>query len=195
MVVILDNGHGVDTAGKRSPAWNNMQQLFEWEFTRDIVHRVHTELDELSINNVILVPESRDISLQIRVNRANAIFSKDKNSFLISIHGNAALQPNQGTGWEVWTSPGETESDIIATHLYNAAKKYLNDYKIRTDYTDGDPDKESRFYVLVRTLCPAALTENLFYDNEKDCRFMLSEIGRSAIANLHVEAIRNYLLK
>ena len=32
MKVIIDNGHGIDTKGKRSPKWADGSQLFEWEF-------------------------------------------------------------------------------------------------------------------------------------------------------------------
>lgn len=35
--ILLDNGHGYDTPGKRSPIWPDGSQLFEWEFNRDIV--------------------------------------------------------------------------------------------------------------------------------------------------------------
>ena len=33
-LVILDNGHGIDTPGKRSPIWEGNTQLFEWDFNR-----------------------------------------------------------------------------------------------------------------------------------------------------------------
>ena len=39
-MVILDNGHGKETSGKRSPIWSDGSQLFEWEFNRDIVQRI-----------------------------------------------------------------------------------------------------------------------------------------------------------
>ena len=39
-IVILDNGHGQETPGKRSPVWSDGKQLFEWEFNRDIVRRI-----------------------------------------------------------------------------------------------------------------------------------------------------------
>lgn len=38
--ILLDNGHGYDTPGKRSPIWPDGSQLFEWEFNRDIVSRI-----------------------------------------------------------------------------------------------------------------------------------------------------------
>lgn len=193
MIIILDNGHGVDTQGKRSPVWSDRTQLFEWAFTRDIVFRISKSLNKLSIKNSILVPESKDVSLAVRARRANNIYLADDKSVLISIHGNAGEQPNQGEGWEVWTSPGQTESDRLASLLFESAVNTLKGFKMRSDYADGDPDKESKFYILTKTACPAVLTENLFYDNEYDCKFMMSDEGRRMIANLHIDAITKYL--
>mgnify|MGYP000817767973 FL=1 len=36
MKILIDNGHGRATAGKRSPVWPDGKQLFEYEFNRDI---------------------------------------------------------------------------------------------------------------------------------------------------------------
>ena len=99
ITVILDNGHGYETPGKRSPKWPDGTQLFEHEFNRDIVNRVAEQLDEAGIKYVILVPEKNDISLQERVKRANKIWKNTgKKWFGISIHANAG----GGTGFEVW---------------------------------------------------------------------------------------------
>ena len=38
--IILENGHGSQTPGKRSPIWGDGSQLLEWEFNRDIVRRI-----------------------------------------------------------------------------------------------------------------------------------------------------------
>ena len=65
--------------------------------------------------------------------------------------------------------------------------------KIRKDISDGDPDKEANFYILVHVPCPAVLTENLFQDNKEDVEFLLSEKGKEAITKIHVEGIKNYL--
>jgi len=189
IVVILDNGHGCNTPGKESPVWPDGSQLHEWEFNRDVVRRIHARLISLSIPSRILIKEALDVSLKTRVSRANAIYAAHPGSFLISIHGNAG----GGQGWEAWTSRGETESDKIATLLYTHAKAMLAQFKIRTDYSDGDPDKESDFYILAKTNCPAVLTENLFYDNRKECAFMMSDFGRDLIAKMHVFAIQTYL--
>lgn len=188
-MILIDPGHGYNTAGKRSPVWSDGSQLMEWEFNRDVAHRLLSRLVSLSIPATIIVQEALDISLRTRCQRVNDLCRQYPGSFLISIHGNAG----GGKGWEIWTSKGETESDKIATIFYTEARALLKGFIIRTDYSDGDPDKESAFYILKNTICPAVLTENLFYDNEAECRFMMSDFGRELIAKLHQFAICSYL--
>lgn len=191
-IVLLDNGHGKDTAGKRSPVWSDGSQLFEWEFNRDIVRRIAERLQADGIPYRILVPEGNDISLTERAKRANE-YAKEFNgkAYVLSIHANAG----GGTGWEVYTSPGQTPSDAIATVFFEeAGREFAPDgWRMRSDYSDGDPDKEAQFYILTKTTCPAVLTENFFMDTEKDCRFIMSEDGRERIANMHVAAIKRVI--
>lgn len=191
-VIILDNGHGIETPGKRSPVWSDGSQLYEWLFNRDIVNRIAIMLSNENVKFNILVPEQSDISLKERCNRANEIYKKNGgNAVLFSIHGNAG----GGTGWECYTSAGDTQADEIATELCKQAEKEFapEGWKMRFDYTDGDPDKESQFYILKHTVCPAVLSENFFYDNEKDCRLMLSDAGRERIAKIHYLTVKEIL--
>lgn len=188
-MIILDNGHGSQTPGKRSPVWADGSQLFEWEFNRDIVRRISAMLKADGIRHEILVPEETDITLGERCRRANAINAAcGGNAVLFSIHGNAG----GGTGWECYTSVGNTKADGIATILCEEAEKEFapDGWRMRFDHTDGDPDKESQFYILKHTVCPAVLSENFFMDTEKDCRFMMSEAGRERIAKIHYNTIK-----
>lgn len=191
-IVLLDNGHGKETAGKRSPVWSDGSQLFEWEFNRDIVRRIVEKLEADGIPYRVLVPEENDISLTERARRANE-YAKEFNgkAYVLSIHANAG----GGTGWEVYTSPGQTPSDAIATVFFEeAGREFVPDgWRMRSDYSDGDPDKEASFAILTKTTCPAVLTENFFMDTEKDCRFIMSEDGRERIANMHVAAIKRVI--
>lgn len=63
ITIVLDNGHGRETPGKRSPKFEDGTQFFEWEFNRDIVNRIAAQLKDLNIPYEILVPETTDISL------------------------------------------------------------------------------------------------------------------------------------
>lgn len=186
IVILLDNGHGRNTPGKRSPKWADGVQLFEWQNNRRIVAGIAGELDKLGIKYRILVPEEWDVSLSERAARANgyARMYGVENTLLLSIHSNAGPKPNTGTGWEVHTSRGETKSDKCAGIFLRKATEILSpDFRIRGQY-------ENNFTILVKSVSPAVLTENLFHDNERDCRFLLSEEGLERIVRLHVEAIK-----
>jgi N-acetylmuramoyl-L-alanine amidase len=190
MKVILDAGHGIETPGKRSPIWDDGSQLFEYEFNRHIVQMVHDELKRYNIDSIILINDEHDMPLYERAERINLIYkNENKNAFLVSVHANAG----GGTGWEIFTTPGQTESDIVASYIFNAAHKILPEIKFRRDYSDGDADKEAQFYILRKTHCPAVLTENMFMDTEDDCKFIMSLEGRKKIALLHVNGIIDYI--
>lgn len=152
----------------------------------------------LGLDAELLVPEERDISLPERCRRVNTWcrqLGKD-NVILISIHANAAGHGDRwydATGWCAYTSRGDTRADALATCLYQAAQASLPGKRLRTDYTDGDPDMEADFYILSHTTAPAVLTENFFMDSHPDCAFLLSEEGQSAIVSLHVTGITAYL--
>ena len=194
MTIILDNGHGNTTPGKRSPVWKDGTQLFEWEFTRDVVRRISRKLDVLSIDNTIIVPEIDDVSLSERVERTNVICNKvgAKNCLFISVHANAG----GGTGWEAFTTKGQTNSDKFCTILYEEAEnKWGKKWKIRKDSSDGDPDKEADYTVIKGAACTAVLVENFFMDTEIDCKYINSEIGREECADVVVSAVQRWVTR
>lgn len=190
MKVLIDNGHGSNTPGKRSPDG----RLREYAYTREIAERLVMELRKNGIDAERIVKEEIDVPLAERCRRANEY--KASEAILVSIHCNAAGNGSDwmsARGWEAWTSVGKTKADKLATCLYENAEYCLPGMKIRKDMTDGDQDKESGFYILKHTKCPAVLTENLFQDNKEDVEFLLSEEGKLAIVNMHVWGIMKYL--
>ena len=69
MKILIDNGHGQDTAGKRSPDG----RLLEWSYNREIARRVVAGLKNLNLDAELLVPEVEDLSLKERCRRVNSI--------------------------------------------------------------------------------------------------------------------------
>ena len=194
MKILIDNGHGIQTKGKRSPDG----KFLEYAYIREIARQVVTELKNKGYDAELLVPEEDDIPLSERVRRTNAhcqAFGKT-NVILISIHVNAAGDGSKwmnATGWSCYTSKGQTQSDKLAECLYEAATKNFPGKRIRTDYSDNDPDWEENFYILRKTLCSAVLTENFFMDNHSDLEYLQSRAGKQAIVDTHVEGIIEYL--
>ena len=199
MKILIDNGHGISTPGKRAPKPIDGVQLLEYKYTREIAAEVVERLKALGYDAELLVPESADVALGQRCARANAWCSTKgtRNVMLVSVHLNAAGNGSdwaKGRGWEAWTSPGQTLGDTLAECLYDSAKRHLpTGTPIRTDLTDDDRDKEARFQILTGTKCAACLTENLFMDNQEDARYLLSDAGRRAIVDLHVDGIVRYV--
>ena len=193
LVVLLDNGHASTTPGKRSPDG----QLREYEVNRDLVSRISKGLTKKGIRNYIIVPEvDVDVALSKRADRANQYcdeYGKD-NCLFISVHVNAAGNGTEwmnGRGFSVWTTKGKTKSDEYADIFWDEMNEVLTPLgmTMRKDTSDGDKDYESNFTVIYKTKCAALLTENLFMDNKIDKRFLMTDEGRQAIADGHVNAI------
>lgn len=217
LTVILGTAHGKNVAGKRSPDG----KFQEWQYSREIVESLREELakhDDLVDVFVdipaaeVPLPQQAELTRRVRYVNQLCAHRHTERCIYVSIHVDAASSgewKNAG-GWTAYTSPGRTRSDILATYLYEAAEKHLAGYAakmeegkkkglygnnqkpFRKDTSDGDPDKEANFYVLVRTKCAAVLTENLFQDNKADVAFLTSEEGKKAIVALHKEAILRF---
>ena len=194
MKILIDNGHGLNTPGKRSPDGT----LLEAAYNREIAKRVVADLIDKGYDAELLVPEDNDISLSERIRRTNLHCQAlgKLNVILVSIHVNAAGDGSKctnATGWSVYTCKGQTAADHLADYLCQAATKNFPGRRIRTDYSDGDPDWEENFYILRHSLCPAVLTENFFMDG-LDIEFLQSKACKQAIVDTHVEGIIEYIL-
>ncbi len=92
--VLLDNGHGAGTPGKRSPdGW-----LKEYRWARETASLVALALRGHGVDARLLVPEEEDVPLRERVARANAACrERGKDGvLLVSVHVNAS---GNGKGW------------------------------------------------------------------------------------------------
>lgn len=191
MKVILDNEHGRDTAGKRSPDG----RLREYAYTREMARRIAQDLKRQGIDVSLLVPEDTDVPLKERVERANRIYAETgKQAILVSIHVNAAGNGStwfSARGWSVFVDPAASQdSERLATSIAEAAGNI--GLTVRRE-TGGRNYWVSSFYICKHTNCPAVLTENLFQDNREDVDYLLSDAGKQAIVHLHVKGIIDYL--
>ena len=194
MKILIDNGHGIQTKGKRSPD----STLLEYAYTRELARRIVSILQSRGYDSELLVPEDDDIPLSERVRRTNAHCQAlgKSNVILISLHLNAAGDGTtwmNATGWSCYTCKGQTESDRLADCLYKAAEQFLENQVIRTDYArDGDPDWEENFYILRHSLCPAVLVEQFFMDNKKDLAYLISDEGKRNLIDVIVSGLESF---
>lgn len=205
-VILIDNGHGRETAGKRSPdavkqLWTSPYYFREYEWARQCARGIVDVLQSLSQTAFLLVKEDWDVSLKERVERVNAYcrkYGKD-NVLLVSIHNNASGDGSKwmsARGWSAYTTKGVTKSDYLASRLYDCAeetfktplkvRKYSQEKKVGRDF-------EEPLYVLKNTYCPAVLTENFFQDNKDDVLYLKSDAGLGACIDVHAQAILDFI--
>lgn len=191
MKILIDNGHGVNTAGKRSPDGS----LREYSYTREIASRIVQALTAEGFDAERIVTEEEDISLLERIHRVNAVCRSlgSKNVLLVSVHNNAAGSGPwlMARGFSAHVSSNASErSKRLAKCLWQAAL----DNGLR-----GNRLVPVRKYLVQNlaicrdTLCAAVLTENLFQDNREDVAFLLSEEGKQAVTAAHVQGIKAFV--
>ena len=188
-VIFLDAGHGgIDPSGNYTTApkkmWDHKEGTFHDGsiFYEGVKNREYCKLirKACSLAGVTVIPvyhPYKDTSLSARVNIANEYHKNICEGIYVSEHSNAAN--TEAKGFSVWTSIGQTKSDLYADILldfYNNSFKGYDAVRIREqEYNDGDGDYEENFKVLRETSMPAILTENLFFDNFSDATLLMSE--------------------
>lgn len=191
MKVLIDNGHGENTPGKRSPDG----RLREWSYTREIADLVVAGLRKKGIDAERIVKEDSDVPLSERCRRANNIYrDTGKKAILVSIHCNAAglgASWMNAYGWSVFVSNNASlNSKKLAESLAQVAE--CIPVPVRKPMP-GQSYWEQNLAICRDTNCPAVLTENFFQDNKKDVEYLLSREGKDTVARIHIEGILKYL--
>ena len=217
LIVCLDPGHAISTPGKRSPysacKVEPALDFYEYKFNREIVDMLAKKLSEQGIEVFITTDKNRDgdidVSLTTRATRAwNAIKASGKKGIFISVHANANGKGSawdKAKGWSTYTTKGQNISDQLADYFYDEAEKIFDGkkLKIRTDKSDNDRDWEENFTVIFKMeqfstkngkpTVPSVLTENFFYSNVDDCKYLCSNKGKEDIVKLHFQAILGFI--
>jgi N-acetylmuramoyl-L-alanine amidase len=197
MKILIDNGHGEDTAGKRSPEGG---ELREYKWAREMAIALEAALKDSGYDVERIVPEDNDISLRERCRRVNAVCSKlgAKNVLLVSIHNDAA---GDGSAWHdargltVRVSlNASSRSKQLATCIYDRALEV-------GEAVTGNRKMGSAKYIAQNlaicrdTNCPAVLVENLFQDNKEDVAYLLSSLGKCTLLCVMYNGIVDYIKK
>ena len=181
-LIALDDGHGMNTPGKRTPTING-RVIHENEFNREVVNYLSIELKRCGFNTLMVAPGDNDISLASRVNLANA---KNADAY-ISIHFDAfdgRFDGNDPEGLTVHVYPSSANSKKLGNAI-------LNHLKGGTSQQNRGV-KESNFYVLRRTKMIAILSENGFMDNKREAMLMLDTNFQKEVAREHAQGVCDY---
>ncbi len=184
-LIALDDGHGMETAGKRTPYLEVLGREFhENEFNSPVVKMIAAMLNQYdAFETIQTAPTDIDTPLAERV----AIADNAKADLFVSVHANAfdgTFEGSNPEGISVHCYPGSTKgkkmANILLRHLMQGT----------TQVSRGVV--ESNFYVLRETDMAAVLSENLFMDNPEEALLMIDPIFQREVAIEHVKAICEY---
>lgn len=183
--IVLDPGHGVETAGKRSPDGTYL----EHEFALDLAGRIRPILERHGVEVAQTRGDEHDVSLAGRVKTANGISGLE---LFVSLHSNAAGDGSAwmgARGYGVYTSAaGEAAGrNVAARKLISRAKE------AGLPLWGEGPHHDLSLYVLKHTVAPAVLIEHLFHDNREDVALLKDSAFRDRLAEIDSKGILDYL--
>ncbi|BDH60163.1 hypothetical protein MTP04_02930 [Lysinibacillus sp. PLM2] len=177
-LIALDDGHGMETAGKRTPYIKSLgRQIKENEFNRAVIKFLDENLKRCGFRTLLVAPTDADTPLTTRVALAN----KAKADFYLSIHYDALDAKFDGPG-------KDPEGFTVFVYLNNVNKSSGQFAKLAVKHLSAGTKqqnrgvKEANFQVLRETNMPAALVECGFMDNEREALLMINESFQREVA-------------
>lgn len=177
--IMLDAGHGPNTAGKRSPDG----VLREFHFNNAVAQLVKHHLVKEGMTVLFSHNEQRDVPLAARTKLAN---QRNADAF-VSIHANAYGNSwNSANGIETYVYPSAMKQSIaLATLTQNAL--------IIACKRRNRGVKKANFAVLRETRMPAILIECGFMTNREEAALLLSNSYRQQSAQAIASAITTWI--
>lgn len=192
MKVLIDNGHGLETPGKRSLDGTFREAVWAREFAKLLEVKLIVE----GITAIRITPEDMDICLDERVCRVNKLCDEnpDEDFLLLSIHCNAAA-----VGYGNWmaargfnsfvsinsSAKSRRFASVLQANMWNAGYK-------------GNRARNERGFCVQNlaicrdTECPAVLAECLYMTNDEDLALLRDAKHVNNMAEVFVKSIKYY---
>lgn len=192
MKVLIDNGHGLETPGKRSLDGTFREAVWAREFARLLEKKLIAE----GFTAERITPEDCDVSLDERILRVNKMCDEnpDEDFLLLSIHCNAA-QVGYGNwmaarGFNSFVSINSSAksrrfASVLQANMWNAGYK-------------GNRARNERGFCVQNlaicrdTKCPAVLAECLYMTNDADLALLRDAKHVNNMAEIFVKSIKYY---
>lgn len=178
--IAIDCGHGLKTAGKRTP-----DGIKEWTLNDKVRDKVVNILKPYDVNIIFTDGNEGNVdeSLSARLNK----YLKANVDAFISIHHNAFTGKwNDATGVEIYTDKNPTSKDkALANAIYRRLPAYTG--------LRGRGIKQEDWYVINQDRIPAVLIEGGFMDSNNDHKVITSDKGQEAYAKAVAEGLIEFL--
>jgi N-acetylmuramoyl-L-alanine amidase len=179
LLIAVDDGHGMETAGKRTPNYEDGTFMRENEFNRAVINKLIVHLQRSAFDVVHVSAGDTDVPLKTRTDLANN--TKDngfgrKADAMVSVHANA-----MGSTWNTKAKGIE----IFYRDKYKDGKKLAQD--IQEYLVKGTPLinrglKTANLHITREAKMPAVLIEGAFMDNPDEALLLKSDAYQSECA-------------
>jgi N-acetylmuramoyl-L-alanine amidase len=182
-LIVIDAGHsGTPDPGAVGPAGTR-----ESDRALEVAYKLKNILMRNNFS-VIMTREMPDQPVTDELDYRTTLANNYAAAAFVSLHCNAA-ESQDAVGCEVWTTPGKTGADDLAEAVLNEFEKQLPGLYLRKDLSDGDGDKEARFYVLRETDAPAILVEMGFITNPEEEATLATDAYQFTIAQAIADGV------
>lgn len=179
ILIAVDDGHGMETNGKRTPMFEDGTFMRENEFNRTVVDKLIVHLQRNAFDVLHVSSGDTDVPLKTRTGLAN---NTTPNTFgrpadaMVSVHANA-----MGSTW----NPKAKGIEIFYRDKYKEGKKLAQD--IQEYLVKGTPLinrglKTANLHITRESQMPAVLIEGAFMDNPDEALLLKSDAYRSECA-------------
>lgn len=193
-LITAEAGHGMNTAGKRTPNFPDGSHMKENEFNTAALRHFKAALANTpNVEVYDVAPETNDTPLKTRTDRANAKYREYKrkygNNFKsvhVSFHANAYLGY-----WGTWGGQGtfyHTNSTEGKKLALSVQKELVKGTKLRDRGA-----KSANFHVLRETIAPAVLVEAAFMDNMEEATLLRTDKFRKEVGGEVAQGVANYM--
>lgn len=201
-LVGLDDGHGMETAGKRTDklktdlvfrgkTFKKGSQIHENDLNENLMELVEKGLDRCNVGHIQLASGDSDVPLADRVSLAN----RKNVDLVVSLHANALNGTWQTKAYGLVVIHHvncSAKAKTLAKNCYNHISKDYDWYSNgETKYgVRGDTDVSGMsLYILRKTKAPSILIEYGFMDNWEDVKRMVTPQFQNACAEATVKGI------
>lgn len=174
--IALDAGHGLNTAGKRTP-----DGIREWSLNDKVRDKVVEMLRDYDVE--FHYPDNNEGNTDESLSKRVAAYKAAGVASMVSIHHNANTGDwNSATGVEVYVDRNCTDADMKLANLIYARLVAYTGLK-------GRGVKKANFQVINQNTIPAVLCEGGFMDGTKDYKYIISDAGQTAYAKAIAESL------
>lgn len=177
--IIVDAGHGPNTAGKRSPDG----KLIEFVFNRAVAQLIKQLLSKEDVCVIFTHDDTHDVPLRERIILANQL----RVDCYVSIHANAFGRDwNEAQGIETFTC-------VHAGSLTTSLGRWVQQALIKGTGRKDRGLKQRDFAVLRETTMPAILVECGFMTNRHEMKLLSSPYYQKQCAQAITRGILRWL--